>query len=233
MSLALLLSTALLGTALAQEQDTASEAPPPTGPAAAPPRRQWDSSFYLRPRAGGAIYSSGGQTHSAISLGAQAGLRYTERKARDPRLFGHARVLGDYLTGSNDVSGLELRLGNFIGPWYGIVGAQTGPDVFWSRYRWGAVTLDPTLGLAWPVMGFVDIDVLQLFGGVEPAFYFNPDRARVDWSQTDAFGFGHEFTYMAGAALGSGGLQLSATWSYRITAFGPQQGIAVGFRLGA
>lgn len=231
MSLALLVSTALLGTALAQ--GTASEAPPPTSPPVSSPRRQWDSRFYLRPRAGGAVYSSGGETHSALTLGAQAGLRYSERKAKDPHLFGHARILGDYLVGSDDVRGTEVRLGNFIGPWVGFVGAQTGPDLFWSQYRWGPVTLDPTLGLAWPVMGFVDIDVLQLFGGVEPAFYFNPDRARVDWSQVDAFGFGHEFTYMAGAALGSGGLQVSATWSYRITAFGPQQGIAIGFRLGA
>ncbi len=225
-----------VGWAQDQDQGDGPEAPPDAGqgqtPVAQSPSK-WETRTYLRPRGGLSMVSTGNGTSSALSLGAQAGLRYWETGRDLPRLMGNARVQGDYLVGSNDVSGMEIRVGNFIGPRWKFVGIQTGPDVFWSQYTYGSLSLDPTLGLGWPVLAFADLDVLSLYGGVEPAFYFNPDRARVDWSTEDAFGFGHEFSYMAGASLNGGGVRLNFGWVYRITAIGAQQGLSLGVRVGA
>lgn len=189
--------------------------------------KAWSVEPYVLPRVGGFVFSDGQRTVSGASLGAEAGLRYNQVNRPVPRLRGVARVAGDYVLTTSDVSGMELRIGNLLGPFWKHLGAQTGPEVFWNRYTLGSQTLDPTVGLAWPLIGRAWNDSLSAYAGVEPAWLSNADR-RVDWSTEPAPGFGHEFTWLGGFGFRVGDLGLSLGYRYRITAAGGQHGLSAG-----
>lgn len=192
----------------------------------------WETKLYAEPKIGAFVFSDGQQTSTGASIGAEAGLRYWQVQRPFPRLRGVARVAGDYVLTTSDASGVEARVGNFLGPYWQSVGLQTGPDLFWNRFTFGGNTLDPTIGLAWPVLAraWTKKSELSVYGGVEPAWLSNKDR-RVDWSEQKVPGFGHEFTYRAGLGIRVGGLSLAAGYSYKITAFGGQHGISAGVAL--
>lgn len=196
--------------------------------AQAPPG--WQVEPYVQPRIGGFVATSGGRTHSGASLGAEAGLRYLAPSRRPPVWQGRARLQGDAVLGSDELSGLELRLGNLAGPAWRHLALRTGPDLFWNQYRVGAARLEPSPGLAWPLIGATGIPGVDLWAGVEPAWLLAPER-RVDWSEAPAPGLGHEFTWMGGIGFQSGGRAVSLGWRYRITALGGQHGVSLGLRL--
>ena len=218
------------GDAEEEEEDDdepVARAAPPKAPAA---KVEWGKEPFLRPAVGGGAFASGGQTYITAALGAQAGLQFWQKKP-DPKAVGVARVLGQYIVGS-DASGYQVRAGAFAGPWYKVIGARTGPDFFYSQYRFGPYTLDPSAGLSWPVIGLLDFKVINFHAGVEPAFFFNPDYPTVDWSAEERFGFGGEFTYRAGVGLDLKAAGITLGYTDRITAFGRDQGFGVGFRVG-
>jgi len=93
------------------------------------------------------------------------------------------------------------------------------------------VVLDPTMGLAWPVRVALDLKVLFPYAGVSPAWYFS-DREAVDWGNEDAFGFGQEFTRMAGVTLDAKVAELSVSYQSRVTAYGHQNSIGAGIKIG-
>ena len=238
-----MLLTCLLGAALAAPASPAAPEQPPEGrPAPATQASAdkptdtkgpgWESKLYAEPRLGGFMFTSGGQTSTGVSIGAEAGLRYWQVRHPRPVLRGVTRVAGDYVLTTSAASGMELRLGSFLGPYWKYAGIQTGPDLFWNKFSFGSVDLDPTVGVAWPltVGAWTGQQELSVYGGVEPAWLTNPDR-RVDWSEQSVPGFGHEFTYRAGVGAQVGGLALSAGYSYRITAGGGQHGLSVGVGL--
>lgn len=209
-----MLTTILLGTlSLAQAQDTGS----------------WGTKPFIRPEAGISSWSSGGTTATAVDLGAQAGVRFWQKKADDPSIQGLTRVRGSYLLGT--ASGVDVRVGAFAGPAWKNIRLQTGPDVYWNRYDWGAVELDPTLGLAWPVQAFSRLGPLGLTIGAQPSFFLSSDRRSVDWSEQSVPGIGDECTYFATAAIQAASLRLSISLTQTITAYGTQRGLGVGFRL--
>ncbi len=189
--------------------------------------KSWQVDPYVLPRVGGFVFTDGNRTVSGASLGAEAGLRYNQLNRPLPRWRGVARVAGDYVLTTSDASGMEARVGNLLGPFWKHVGAQTGPDLFWNQYTLGSQTLDPTLGLAWPVIGRAWNKSLSAYGGVEPAWLSNADR-RVDWSSEPVPGFGHEFTWLGGVGFTVGDLGLSVGYRYRITAAGGQHGLSAG-----
>jgi hypothetical protein len=190
----------------------------------------WENRPYFDPVAAYSMYGDpSGRVYSALSLGGEIGLHYQQKTEKDPSLRGRARVRGEYLLGQ--ASGKEIRVGNLLGPWYKIIGIQTGPDVFWNQSQYGAVTLDPTFGLAWPVTVPIDLKVLYLVGGVSPAWYFS-DREAVNWKNEQAFGFGHEFTQMVGVFLDVQVARLSLSYQNRITAYGHQKSIGASIKLG-
>jgi len=190
----------------------------------------WRVQPFAQPVLGGFLFRSGGQTSSGLSIGAEAGLRYWQTHQAKPRLRGMTRAIGTYVLRTGDARGEEVRLGTFLGPTWDHFGLQTGPDGFWDRYQLGGASLDPTLGLAWPVTALAWTDAFSVYAGLEPAFLTNPDR-RVDWSQQAVPGFGDELTYRAGLGFDVGGLGLSVGYTYRITAQGGQHGLSAGMSL--
>ncbi len=190
----------------------------------------WETRPYFDPVANYSMYGDpSGRVYTALGLGGEVGLHYNQTSGKQPVLRGRARVRGEYLLGQ--ASGKEIRVGNLIGPWYKFIGIQTGPDVFWNQYQYGPVTLDPTFGLAWPVMVPIDLKVLYLVGGISPAWYFS-EREAVNWKDEQAFGFGQEFTQMVGVLLDVQVVRLSLSYQNRITAYGHQKSIGASIKLG-
>jgi len=242
---------ALLALCVAQAQ-TPEEEPPPEAPPAdegdptdvrpaprpdKPPGEAvaWDKKPFVLPVAGASVFTgAGGEPAVSIGLGAQAGLRYWQEK-EDPFLTGMSRVRGEYLFGGG-LQGPEVRVGSFMGPWWKFVGVQTGPDLFWEKYSFtvddAKYSLDPTVGMSWPVIAQIKVAVLTVYGGLEPAFYFASDELvpEVDWSEEDRFGFGREFTYQTGATLDLQAISLGVSYSITTSGYGEQSGIGFSIR---
>lgn len=198
---------------------------------AAPENPDWDVKPFLRPEAGLSSWSSGQGSQTAVFLGAQAGLNVRQKTRQKPFIQGQTRIRGAQTFGTG-ASGTDIRLGAFAGPSWGIFRLQAGPDVFWNRFTWGDIELAPTTGVAVPVMALAGLKVVALSAGVEPAFFLSSDRPGVDWSEVDGFGFGDEFTYFAAAGIDVVAARVNVSYSRTQTAFGAQQGIGVGLRLG-
>ena len=191
----------------------------------------WEKEPFVDPIVGVTILATSSNVYPSIGLGAQGGFRYWQSRAKQPVLMGTARLRGEYLLGSG-LSGPEVRLGNFIGPWFHIVGLQTGPDLFWNKYSFTGISLDPTVGLAWPVLAVLDLKLVRFNTGVQPGWYFTGDLPEVDWSEESGFGFGHEYTWFLGGAIDLKAVGFTVSYTHRTTGYGVQQGIGAGIRLG-
>ena len=193
---------------------------------------RWGSEPYLRPQAGLSAWAgASGSTSSAVNLGAVGGLYYWQEQTRSPLLQGQARLRGLKVFGSG-VSGTDVRIGNFIGPSWSVLLLQTGPDVFWNEYQWGATDLAPSLGVGWPLTAATGLGVMSLNAGIEPAWFISSARPSVDWSSQSAPGFGDEFTYAVGGGLALDAMRVSLSYRHTITAFGAQKGLGVGLKIG-
>ena len=103
-----------------------------------------------------------------------------------------------------------------------MVGAQTGPDVFYSQYTFLDTELPATAGLDWPVTGLFDFKIFNAYAGLAPGWYFGGDREPLN----GAMG---QFSLYAGAGLDLSKLRLNVGWNKTSTAYGEQTGISVGF----
>jgi hypothetical protein len=195
------------------------------------PRAEWDKKPFAKPLVGASLYSDGVDTFTTVALGGQAGLHFWQKQP-DPKIVGTGRVQAQGLLGGNGLNGYDVRLGAFAGPWYKVVGARIGPDFFYNQFTYGPYTLGASPGVAIPAIALLDFKVINFHAGFEPAFFFSPNRATVDWSQEDIFGFGGEFTYLAGVGLALDAFGVSVNYTDRVTAFGRQKGYGIGLRLG-
>ena len=209
--------------AVDEEEDDAS------GPAT--PRAEWDKKPFAKPLVGASLYSDGSQTYTTVALGGQAGLHFWQKQP-DPKIVGTGRLQAQGFLGGAGLNGYDLRLGAFAGPWYKVVGARIGPDFFYNQFTFGPYSLGASPGVAIPAIALLDFKVINFHAGVEPSFFFSPNRATVDWSQEDIFGFGGEFTYLAGVGLVFDAIGISLNYTDRVTAFGRQKGYGLGLRLG-
>ncbi len=186
---------------------------------------RWQVEPYWRPVAGISSFSSGGSTWVGGRLGATAGVHYWKAP-----LLGRTRVLGAYTTGTG-VSGLELRLGSFMGPHKEYWGAEAGVDLFWDRFTADGYDLLPgSVGIDLPVNLHLGPQEFYGLAGITPAILFAPER-RVDWSSTDAFGFGHEFAWQLGLGAHLGRVGAALTYSRRIVATGVYSGWGISLSL--
>lgn len=193
----------------------------------------WENGLYARPQLGGSTYTSADDvTTSALGIGGEGGLRYWQVDKPYPRLRGRTRVQLQYLISSGSVEGMDVKVGSFIGPTWKYLGFSTGIDVFWNRYVWNEVPLDPTVGIGVPAIVTAGSDKVGVYGGIEPAYIFNEDR-RVDWSETDDIGFGHQFTVMTGVHVRIDTVVVGVGYSRTVTVSGVHQGYGVSLNFRA
>ncbi|MFT4622218.1 MAG: hypothetical protein ACI8PZ_000874 [Myxococcota bacterium] len=191
----------------------------------------WKVKPFIRPALGATVFSDGVSTYTGVNLGAQGGINYfQERKPKELMFSGTSRIAGTYMLGSNS-TGYDVRFGNFFGPKYSIIGVRTGPDIFQNQYTFDTVALPSTLGMDWPLIATLYLGPVDIYGGMQPTVFFSGNRAKVDWKAESAFGFGHEYTWLAGLSIEAGPVGISLGYTRRITAYGPQQGFGIGLRL--
>lgn len=196
--------------------------------------RGWRNEAYLRPSMGANVFTpEDGDPQTVMSLGGMGGIHYWEKGPRYPKMRGHARVAASYLTTGGPLSGLEGRIGNFMGPTWGTLGFTVGPDFFYNQFAYGNTVIPATGGMGVPFTVDANLEPFMLFAGIEPSWYFNDVRERRDWSTQDGLpGFGHEFAYVAGAAVAVGGWMVGGSIRHSMTAYGEQNsfGVTANFR---
>lgn len=212
------------------------EAPPAAGPSKPPPPPGEGFQLgrpQLRPLVGANVFApSSGDAIALIGIGAAATVPARYDRPGPVDIVGNARVSGQYFLGSSKSSGAEVQGGVFAGPQWEILRLTLGPNVFWSRFQYGSLSLDPVTGVGVPVIASADAKVVYAYGGLEPSWFVSGDRPGVDWSEEDGFGFGDEYAWLAGGGVNVGPIGLGINWSRRATAIGPQQGVGFSVRLG-
>jgi hypothetical protein len=197
---------------------------------------EWGQDFYARPSLGASTYTvTGGTPITAVALGGEVGVRYWQRKRSNPIYAGRTRAVAHYIVSSGNATGMEVKLGSFMGPqWLGrggtYFGLSSGLDVFWNKYEFGDVELDGTLGVGVPVKAFTGVKMVGVFAGFEPAWVDNEER-QVNWSKQQAFGFGHQFSTFMGGQVNLGGMSVGVSYTRTITAYGVQQGYGISMNL--
>lgn len=189
-----------------------------------PAEPEWKKEVYAAPSAGLTTWNDGTTTSTAASVGAEAGVHYWQVHKPLPRWQGTTRVAGDYIMGSNNVSGYDVRLGSFIGPSWKYAGIQFGPDVYHNQYRYGTTELPPTTGVSVPVTATGWFDPVTVYAGIAPSWFLSSERESVNWGEADSLGFGDEFSIRAGASLRVDKLRVGVDFVRTETAYGTQQG---------
>ena len=192
---------------------------------------------YFNTHAGASTWTDGdgdgdgdGGVLIAPHIGAQAGLKFNQKKRQRPRLGGITRV--SYTRAfSLNANSTDVRVGLFAGPSWKYLRLRTGPDYFYNVAQWGDTQVPEVSGLAWPAEVRFGKPKFQLTGGVQPSFYRGDARESVDWGETDAVGIGDEMTVYAAFSAGRlARVQLSV--SQTTTAYGTQRGAGINFALG-
>ena len=117
-----------------------------------------------------------------------------------------------------------------MGPWWKYFGLESGLDVSWDRYEWNGIQLDPTMGYGVPMIATAGVEFISVYGGFQPTFLSTPER-RVDWSETDDFGFGHQFSTFTGVHITVDDMSVGVGYIRTVTAFGVQQGYNLSLNL--
>ena len=209
--------------------------PPPPGPVVVIPteeepeepelqkRVQWEP--YWEPIGNYSIYTIDGVVQGGLALGAMGGVRY--RDTLTP-LAGRTRAAASVLFLGSGV-GWDLRVGSFAGPQQKFWSVQAGPDIFYNAVLTNSGGLAPSPGVDLQIIGTLGPQEVYILGGIIPAYLLNKSR-RVDWSEVDALGFGHEFEWMLGLVVQTDNFSGGVTYRRRIVAGGVSQGF--GFSVG-
>jgi len=194
-------------------------------------KADWKNRFYARPLISASTFSdNAGNNTTAVGLGLEGGIRYWQVNKPNPRLRGRTRATAQYIVASES-NGMEVKLGSFMGPAWKYFGLESGLDISWDKYEWNGQTMEATMGYGIPLIATTGVSIVTVYGGFQPTFLSNPER-RVNWSETDEFGFGHQFSTFAGIALAIDDMNLGLGYTRTVTALGLQQGygITLGFR---
>ena len=221
-----LLLIATLVTAPAEAQDNAGGDTERAESAAQPAKEggltlegPYKRTPYAKPVVGAMIWDGA----YGLSLGAEAGLKYQQKKS-DPVYFGKTRAQGAYTFGAG-ISGYDVRVGSFFGPFHKVVGLQAGPDIFYNELVVdlgdGQTGLFATPGMDFPITGLFDLGVFNAYAGIAPGWYFGGVRENLNAVM------GQLGTYF-GAGLNLSQLRISAGWSRTTTAYGSQDGLSFG-----
>jgi hypothetical protein len=175
---------------------------------------RWGQDFYARPSLGGSTYTSNdGTTSTAVALGGEAGVRYWQLKNKSPIYAGRTRALAHYIVSSGNATGMEVKVGSFMGPqWLGkggtYFGLSSGLDVFWNRYSYGDINLDPTVGVGVPFKAVTGMKIVGVYAG-----------------------FGHQFSTFMGGQVNLGPSSFGVGYTRTITAYGVQEGYGISMNL--
>jgi hypothetical protein len=193
-------------------------------------KTQWKNRFYARPLvAGSSFTNANGETTLAAGIGGEGGVRYWEAQRALPRLRGRTRATVQYLVSTN-AEGMEVKLGSFMGPAWEYFALESGLDVSWDRYEWDGVPMAASVGYGVPFIATAGVSIITIYAGFQPTFMSNETR-RVDWAQTDEFGFGHQFSTFSGVSLAIDDMNIGLGYTRTVSAAGGIPGLQEGYGL--
>jgi len=210
--------------AMAEEPD--QEAPKENKKDEKKDKTRWKVRPHVDPTINLHTFSTETNTYYGANVGGSVGARYQQKK-NGFRWQGLTRASYVQTWGPN-VSGQDIRVGSFMGPWWRVVGLQVGPDVFYNAYDNPGVEIPEVIGLATPASATVDLKVVNLHASVAPSFYLSGDREGVNWERQEFPGFGDEFTYTVGAGLDLWVVGFGLSYTRRITSFGDESSVGFG-----
>lgn len=151
---------------------------------------KWKVKPYVQP--GGGVLLNGSTLAGVAGL--DAGFKYSRKKWAGDLYLGGSATIGD------GASGYEAHVGDDTGARLKYWGLTLGLQGAYSGYTYtssgSTVKTAPTASV--PVKLVLGPKKYHVGVGVAPAFTFDEDRS-VNWNQTDAIGFGDEFSwYVAG-----------------------------------
>lgn len=152
---------------------------------------KWKVKPYVSPGGGAQI---NGSDLSGI-VGVDAGFKYWRKKWAGDLYAG-----GSYTIGAGS-SGYDVHLGDETGARLKYWGATLGLVGAYNGYVFNdGTSIKPALSASIPLKLIVGPKKYHFAVGIAPVFTGDKDR-HVDWSKTDAIGFGDEFSWMVAAAL--------------------------------
>ena len=189
----------------------------------------WKIRPVIKPIFGVTVFDDGSKRQYASKLGGAAGVSYKQKKT-GLKFKGMTRAQYVQVFGSG-VTGNELRVGTFIGPWYRVAGVNLGVDYVMDQYQSDYVdiaqasSVNPTLGAV------VDLRIVNVSAKIGPSYFVGSGRNSVNWETTDFPGFGDEFFWSANARVGVGPVGLGLGVTKRYTAYGEEFITGVGLSL--
>jgi hypothetical protein len=166
-------------------------------------------------------------TYYGVNFGAGVGARYQQKK-RGFRLQGMTRAQYVQTWAPSilePVSGQDIRIGSFIGPWWRIVGFQVGPDLVYNTYDNPGVEATEMIGVAPVASAIVDLRIVSVSATASPTFYLGGNRPGVDWNQYSFTGVGDEFTFSTRAGVDLFVVGCGVSYTRRYSAFGEESRI--------
>lgn len=152
---------------------------------------KWKVKPYVEP--GGGVLINGSDLSG--TAGVDAGFKYWRKKWAGNLYAGGSYTLGDGSSGYDvhvgDETGARLK---YWGATIGVIGAYNG-------YTFNdGTTIAPAISGSLPVKVIVGPKKYHIAVGIAPALTSDKSR-HVDWSRTDAIGFGDEFSWSVAGAV--------------------------------
>ena len=124
-------------------------------PALAGKKPAYRNHVYARPAMGANVFTpEEGESVTVVSVGGVAGINYWETGRQYPKIRGNARVAADYVMGASDLSGYQVRVGNFTGPLWKTAGFTVSMDqAGYLQVRYGEDEASPELAFMTPDAG--------------------------------------------------------------------------------
>ena len=118
-----------------------------------------------------------------------------------------------------------------MGPAWEYFALESGLDISWDKYEWNGIPMEATTGYGIPFIATTGVSIITVYAGFQPTWLSNEKR-RVDWDNTDEFGFGHQFSTFAGVSLAIDTMNVGVGYTRTVTVFGLQEGygLTLGFR---
>ena len=189
-------------------------------------RTKWKVRPHVDPTLNLHLFNTEDNLYVGANFGGAVGAKYQQKK-KGFRYQGLTRAQYVQTWGPN-ISGQDIRLGSFIGPWWRIIGVQIGPDVFYNTYNNPGVDIDDVVGVSTRAAAVIDLKVVNVTASITPSFYVSGDREGVDWSQQEFPGVGDELMYSIGAGIDLWVIGFGVSYTSNTTSFGNESRVGFG-----
>lgn len=169
--------------------------------------------FIFRPQLGVTSLKTVDRSYSGVHAGLNVGYhKYHRLGWANVGIYSRHRTL--FLPTLGELSGSDIRVGSVLGVKVSALEAEAGVDVLRNavKVRSADIEYGRSYGIATPVQAVLNFDHLKLRAKIEPRWYADSSREKIDWVEHRELttlpiqALGHEFAWAVGAKIGWFGL---------------------------